>query len=270
MQDKMLTACRLLENMPVGASLDALSKKLAMSPSHFQRSFTRWVGLSPKRYAMALRDARVRELLSRGVSVTEAFLEAGYETPSRFYEGILSKLGMLPSQYRAQGNGTQIRVSMGRCSLGEFLVALSEKGVCAIELGGSADVLLQGIQDRFSKATIMPALLEDDALVAQVIGVLEGLQPASFPMDIRGTVFQQQVWKALLDIPKGKTASYAEVAQCIGNPTAHRAVAKACASNTLAVAIPCHRVVRSDGGLSGYRWGVERKQQLLDREKLPG
>ena len=268
MQDKLLHACRYLERSDLGASLDDLAQKVQMSPSHFQRSFTRWVGLSPKRYAMALRDTRVRELLGQGKPVTEAFLEAGYETPSRFYEGIVSKLGMKPSQYRAQGVGAHIRVSLGSCSLGDFLVAISEKGVCAIELGEDAKALLDGFQSRFIQASISPALPSDDAVVAHVVGVLEGAQPASFPLDIRGTVFQQQVWQALLNIPKGKTASYAEVAQSIGKPSAHRAVAKACASNTLAVAIPCHRVVRSDGGLSGYRWGVERKQQLLDRESV--
>lgn len=266
LHDKLVRACRHLESEAGNIALEDLAAQAGLSASHFQRVFSSWIGLSPKRYRMAHRDARVRALLSRGVGVCEAFLQAGYETPSRFYQDIFHKLGMRPGQYKDRGAGADLRVSMGVCSLGQFLVGVSEHGVCAIDLGQDEHALLEGFQKRFSKANIMPATDNDDRLISQVIAMLDGLAPADFPLDIRGTVFQQQVWRALVKIPKGKTATYADIARAIGKPAAHRAVARACASNTLAVAIPCHRVVRTDGALSGYRWGVERKKVILNRE----
>lgn len=267
-QERLIKACRHLDDNG-DLSLVDLSGKVGLSPSHLQRVFTHWIGLSPKRYAVARRDAKVRRLLSLGIGISQAFHDAGYETPSRFYEGIWSRLGMLPSQYRKGGDGVKVRVSVGTCSLGDFLVGIGEGGVCAIDLGDDAQVLMESFLLRFPRATINPASVEDDDLVAKVVELLDGARSHALPLDIQGTVFQKQVWQALTNIPRGKTATYADIAKAIGRPAAHRAVARACASNCIAVAIPCHRVVRTDGSLSGYRWGVQRKEVLLARER-PG
>jgi AraC family transcriptional regulator of adaptative response/methylated-DNA-[protein]-cysteine methyltransferase len=209
----------------------------------------------------------VRSELGRSASVTEAIFDAGYNASSRFYETADQVLGMTPSSYRAGGADSEIRFAIGECSLGAILVAQSERGVCAILLGDDPDALARDLQDRFPKATLIGGDHDYEQLVAQVVGFVEA--PAvglDLPLDVRGTAFQQRVWRALREIPAGSTVSYGEVARRIGSPKATRAVAQACASNLLAVAIPCHRVVRNDGGLSGYRWGVQRKRALLDRE----
>lgn len=264
-QKKIVIACKRLADGPV--PLGDLAQEAGVSASYFQRIFLKWVGLSPKQYGAAIRDEKMRALLSKGRSITDAFLGAGYETPSRFYENIHQKIGMLPTQFALGGQGATLRVSMGQCSLGEFLIGISDVGICAIDLGDDPSTLLNRFVGRFKNAVIMPASREDDRLVARVVSVLDGAPaPADLPLDVRGTAFQKQVWDALTRIPKGKTATYAEIAALIKRPSAHRAVATACASNQIAVIIPCHRVIRSGGGLSGYRWGVERKQSLLERE----
>ena len=244
------------------------SRQAGLSPFHFHRVFKAATGLTPKAYADAHRANAVRTSLARGSSsVTEAIFDAGFNANSRFYEHADAMLGMKPTQYRAGGVDARIEFAIGESSLGAILVARSQRGVCAISLGDDADLLLRELQDRFPRAELVGGDTGFERLVAQVVGMIE--QPnlgIDLPLDVRGTAFQQRVWQALGQIPPGQTASYAQIAQRIGSPKAVRAVAQACAANTLAVASPCHRVVRSDGGLSGYRWGVERKRELLLRE----
>ncbi len=260
-------ACQLLEAAASPPSLAELAAELSLSPFHFHRLFKRFTGLTPKAYADAQRARRVREQLKPGGSVTEALYEAGFNANSRFYESSNQRLGMKPVQFRNGGARATIRFALGSCSLGDILVAASERGICAILLGDDAEQLLHDLQDSFANAELIGADPQFEQWVAQVVGFVEapgiGLE---LPLDVRGTAFQERVWQALRDIPVGSTASYAEVARQIGAPTATRAVAQACGANRLAVAIPCHRVVRSDGALSGYRWGVERKRRLLERE----
>ena len=261
-------ACRRIEAAEQPPSLDDLARQAGLSPFHFHRVFKAATGLTPKAYADAHRAQAVRARLAQGdASVTEAIFDAGFNANSRFYESADAMLGMKPTQYRAGGVDARIEFAIGESSLGAILVARSQRGVCAISLGDDADLLLRELQDRFPRAELVGGDTGFERLVAQVVGMIE--QPnlgIDLPLDVRGTAFQQRVWQALGQIPPGQTASYAQVAQRIGSPTSVRAVAQACASNTLAVAIPCHRVVRSDGALSGYRWGVERKRELLLRE----
>jgi AraC family transcriptional regulator of adaptative response/methylated-DNA-[protein]-cysteine methyltransferase len=200
--------------------------------------------------------------------VTEAIFDAGYNSNGRFYEKADAVLGMTPTNYRAGGANTKIWFAIGECSLGSILVATSERGVCAILLGEDPDALARDLQDRFPRANLIGGDKAFEQLVAKVIGFVEA--PAlglDLPLDVRGTAFQQRVWQALRKIPVGSTASYTDIAKRIGSPNSVRAVAQACAANALAVAIPCHRVVKNDGALSGYRWGVERKRELLKREQ---
>ena len=260
-------ACRLIENAETAPTLEQLAKPTGLSPFHFHRIFKAIAGVTPKQYATAHRASRVRSGLGRGSSVTEAIFDAGYNASSRFYESSNQLLGMTPSSYRAGGVDHDIRFAIGECSLGAILVAQSQRGVCAILFGNDPDALARDLQDRFPRANLIGGDRAFEQLVATVVGFVEA--PAlglDLPLDVRGTAFQQRVWQALRDIPAGTIASYSEIAQRIGSPTAVRAVAGACAANMLAVAIPCHRVVRNDGGLSGYRWGVPRKRALLERE----
>ena len=261
-------ACWRIEASEQPPSLDDLAMHAGLSPFHFHRVFKAATGLTPKAYADAHRANAVRTSLARGSSsVTEAIFDASFNANSRFYEHADAMLGMKPTQYRAGGVDARIEFAIGESSLGAILVARSQRGVCAISLGDDADLLLRELQDRFPRAELVGGDTGFERLVAQVVGMIE--QPnlgIDLPLDVRGTAFQQRVWQALGQIPPGQTASYAQIAQRIGSPTSVRAVAQACASNTLAVAIPCHRVVRSDGALSGYRWGVERKRELLLRE----
>lgn len=262
-------ACRRIEAAERPPSLDDLARQAGLSPFHFHRVFKAATGLTPKAYADAQRAQAVRKTLTRGTSsVTDAIFDAGFNANSRFYEHADAMLGMKPTQYRAGGVDARIEFAIGESSLGAILVARSQRGVCAISLGDDPDALLRELQDRFPRAELIGGDAGFERLIAQVVGLIE--QPElgiDLPLDVRGTAFQQRVWRALRQIPPGETASYAQIAQRIGSPTSVRAVAGACAANTLAVAIPCHRVVRSDGGLSGYRWGVERKQALLERER---
>lgn len=261
-------ACKLIEEAETVPSLNQLAEQVSMSPYHFHRVFKRATGLTPKAYASAYRARKLRSHLHSADSITEAVYEAGFNSNSRFYESSNARLGMTPGAYRDGGVNTDIHFAIGQCSLGAILVAQSVRGVCAILLGDDPQALVQDLQDKFPKAHFIGADEGFEQTVARVVGFVEA--PAiglDLPLDLRGTVFQERVWQALRDIPPGHTASYAEIAERIGSPKAVRAVAQACAANSIAVAIPCHRVVRSDGTLSGYRWGVERKQQLLEREK---
>ena len=261
-------ACRRIEIAQQAPSLEELANKAGLSPYHFHRVFKAVTGLTPKAYADAHRANAVRVRLASGSgSVTEAIFDAGYNANSRFYEQADAVLGMQPRQYRAGGADARIMFALGQCSLGAILVARSDKGVCAISLGDDPDALLREVQERFPRAELVGGDAAFERLVARVVGLLEAPNIGiDLPLDVRGTAFQQRVWQALRRIPAGQTASYAQIADAIGAPRAVRAVAGACAANTLAVAIPCHRVVRSDGGISGYRWGVARKRELLERE----
>ncbi|AMO99056.1 methylated-DNA-[]-cysteine S-methyltransferase family protein [Collimonas arenae] len=260
-------ACRHIESAEELPSLEMLAAEAGLSLYHFHRVFKAVAGLTPKGYADAHRAKKIRAGLDRNHSVTEAIYDAGFNSNSRFYEASGKVLGMTPSDYRAGGANTEIRFAIGECSLGAILVAQSERGVCAILLGEDPDKLAHDLQDKFPRASLIGGDRHFEQLVAQVVGFIEA--PAlglDLPLDVRGTAFQERVWQALREIPIGSTASYAEIAARIGAPKAVRAVAQACGANSLAVAIPCHRVVRSDGALSGYRWGVERKRALLERE----
>ena len=259
--------CRLIEQAEEIPALGELAAAAGLSPGYLHRMFKAATGVTPKEYAAAHRARKVRERLHRNGTVTEAIYSAGFNSSGRFYEQSAEMLGMTPSDYRAGGANAEIRFAVGECSLGSILVARSEKGVCAILLGDDPNVLLRDLQDRFPQAKLIGGDAGFEELVAGVVGLVEapgiGLD---LPLDVRGTAFQQRVWTALRDIPAGTTVTYREIANRIGAPKSARAVAGACAANALAVAIPCHRVVRNDGSLSGYRWGIERKRALIERE----
>jgi AraC family transcriptional regulator of adaptative response/methylated-DNA-[protein]-cysteine methyltransferase len=261
-------ACRQIEDAEEAPSLDALARSAGMSRFHFHRVFKAITGVTPKAYAAAWRARRVRDELAQRTTVTEAIYGAGFNSSGRFYAASSDLLGMTPSAFRAGGDGTSIRFAVGECSLGSILVAATDKGICAIQFGDDPDALVRDLQDRFPKALLVGGDGRFEHLVAEVVGLVEApAQGLDLPLDLRGTAFQQRVWQALRAIPIGSTASYAEVAERIGQPKAVRAVAQACGANPIAVAIPCHRVVRTDGAPSGYRWGAERKRTLLAREK---
>lgn len=267
---KVTQACRIIEETGAAPILEDLAKRIGMSPYHFHRIFKRLTGLTPRHYALAEREKRVRHELGYSgpdSTITRAILDAGYNSSSRFYEKSNKVLGMTPSNYRAGGTDTEIRFAIGECSLGSILVAQSDRGICAILLGNDADKLARDLQDNFAHANLIGGDADFEQLIARVVGFVEAPDIGlDLPLDVRGTAFQQRVWQALQEIPVGQTASYTDIAKRIGLPKAARAVAQACAANTLAVAIPCHRVIRNDGALSGYRWGVERKRALLGRE----
>ncbi|MBV9563946.1 MAG: bifunctional DNA-binding transcriptional regulator/O6-methylguanine-DNA methyltransferase Ada, partial [Bradyrhizobium sp.] len=260
-------ACRVIERSEEKRSLEELAHAVGLSASYFHRLFKAATGLTPKAYAAAYRAKKVREGLVSGSSVTEAIYDAGFNSSGRFYEKSMGMLGMTPSRYRAGGLDEEIRFAVGQTCLGAIVVASSRKGVAAILLGDDADELVRDLQDRFPKARLIGADRDYEAMMAHVVGLVEAPELGrDLPLDVRGTAFQQRVWQALQEIPVGATCSYAEIAQRIGAPKAIRAVAGACAANNLAVAIPCHRVVRNDKAISGYAWGVERKRTLLERE----
>jgi AraC family transcriptional regulator of adaptative response/methylated-DNA-[protein]-cysteine methyltransferase len=264
---KVAALCRFIESAEQPPTLDELALRAGLSAYHLHRVFKQVTGLTPKAYAAAHRARRVREALAQDGTVTQAIYGAGYNSNGRFYEESAAVLGMTPTTWRAGGANTDIRFAIGQCSLGAILVAQSEAGVCAILLGDDPDTLARELQDRFPQASLIGGDTEFEQLVAKVVGFVEA--PAlglDLPLDVRGTAFQQRVWQALRQVPPGGTVSYTDLAQRIGAPTSARAVAQACGANVLAVAIPCHRVVRHDGALSGYRWGVERKRALLERE----
>ncbi len=260
-------ACERIAAAEEAPKLADLAARAGMSPFHFHRLFKKVTGVTPKAYAAQMQARRAADGLRTADTVTEAIYGAGFNSSSRFYESAAARLGMTPTAVRRGGEGVAIRFAIGQGSLGAVLVAATEKGVCAITLGDDPEVLARELQDRFPRAELVGGDLGFERMVARVVGLIEAPgQRLDLPLDIRGTAFQERVWQALRAIPPGKTATYAEIAKAVGQPKAVRAVAQACAANPLAVAIPCHRVVRTDGDLSGYRWGVERKRELLDRE----
>ncbi|MFN0298890.1 MAG: bifunctional DNA-binding transcriptional regulator/O6-methylguanine-DNA methyltransferase Ada [Burkholderiales bacterium] len=259
--------CRLIEQADIAPSLDVLAKHAGLSPYHLHRRFKAVTGLTPKAYAAAHRTKQVRRALDQGGTVTDAIYDAGYNSNGRFYATSNAVLGMTPTAYRSGGTDTTIRFAIGDCSLGSILVAASERGVCAILMGDDPAGLARDLQDRFPRANLIGGDAGFEQRVAKVVAMVEAPRVGlDLPLDVRGTAFQQRVWQALREIPAGSRQSYTDIARRIGAPKAVRAVAHACAANALAVAIPCHRVVRNDGALSGYRWGVERKRALLERE----
>jgi len=259
--------CRFIESAERLPTLGELAKRSGLSAYHLHRVFKDVTGLTPKGYAAAHRARRLRQELDRGATVTDAIYGAGYGSNGRFYAESDRVLGMTPTDYRAGGTGTTMHFAIGECSLGSILVARSDRGVCAILLGDDPERLVRDLQDRFPQAELVGGDSAFEKVVAEVVGFVEAPRVGlDLPLDVRGTAFQQRVWQALREIPPGRMMSYTEVARRIGAPKSVRAVAQACAANALAVAIPCHRVVRNDGALAGYRWGVERKRALLERE----
>ena len=260
--------CRWLEGEAPPA-LGALAQRVGLSPWQLHRLFKQTTGLTPKAYAKAHRTQAVQQALQPGQSssVTDAVYGSGYAASSSFYKDAPRMLGMAPGAFRAGGARQTIRFAVGECSLGSLLVAATDQGVCCVQLGSDAEALVHTLQDRFPQAELVGGDATFESTMAQVAALMERpSQGLDLPLDVQGTAFQQRVWQALRAIPAGETVSYTELAQRIGQPSATRAVAGACAANPVAVAIPCHRVVRNDGSISGYRWGVERKRALLLRE----
>jgi AraC family transcriptional regulator, regulatory protein of adaptative response / methylated-DNA-[protein]-cysteine methyltransferase len=268
---EMITrACRSIESAEEMPALAELAAEAGVSSHHFHRMFKRITGVTPKSYAAAHRQSRVQASLGSGAQVTEAIYAAGFNSSARFYEAAPKLLGMAPSAYRKGGEGEALWYAQGQCSLGRVLVAATERGVCAILLGDDSAALVADLKTRFPKATLeeaKPVFTEWVHTVVRFIDDPAGIDGLGLPLDIRGTSFQRRVWEILRTVPAGQTVSYSKLAELMGNPRAVRAVAGACAANALAVAIPCHRATAANGELAGYRWGVERKRQLLERER---
>jgi AraC family transcriptional regulator of adaptative response/methylated-DNA-[protein]-cysteine methyltransferase len=266
--DKIRRACVYLANVEGHPSLATLARRLGGSPYHLQRNFKRIVGVTPRAYAEACRLRRVKGHLQQGVDVTGAMFDAGYGSSSRFYERAVPKLGMTPATYRRGGAGMHIRYAIVESPLGRLLVAATDRGVCAIAMAASDRELETALSREYPAATIAA----DEGSLAkwtkQILRHLAGRQPRlDLPLDVQATAFQWQVWEALAAIPYGETRTYGEIAAAIGRPRAVRAVARACATNRVALAVPCHRVVAATGGTGGYRWGAARKRELLKRER---
>ncbi|MCA9801934.1 MAG: bifunctional DNA-binding transcriptional regulator/O6-methylguanine-DNA methyltransferase Ada [Cyanobacteria bacterium HKST-UBA02] len=270
--ERIASVCRFIDQSQTDdpPALDELASRAGLSRYHFHRLFKATTGVTPSAYVRARRRIRIRENLRTAASVTEAIYESGYGASSRFYEKSSSLLGMTPGEYREGAAGLDIRFAVGQTSLGAILVAMTGRGVCAIIMDDDPDKLMSDLAELFPGARLIGGDTSFDGYVAMIVGLVEDPlagAPSDLPLDIAGTAFQEKVWQALLAIPPGTTTTYGDIARSIGAPRAVRAVASACAANKLAVAIPCHRVVRADGSLSGYRWGVERKKELLAREK---
>lgn len=247
--------------------LERLAREAGASPAHLQRIFTRVVGLSPKQYQEQRRVGAFKSALRKGRTVSSATYEAGFASGRRVYEAAADALGMTPGTYRRRGTGVTIHYTAVPTSLGLLLVAVTERGVCSVSLGEDESALVDALRAEFPAAELARASDTRDRLVDAVVAHVEGRASADeLPLDVRATAFQWQVWRALQRIPEGATRSYQAVAEELGRPTAARAVARACASNRIAVLIPCHRVVRGNGALGGYRWGIARKAALLARE----
>jgi AraC family transcriptional regulator of adaptative response/methylated-DNA-[protein]-cysteine methyltransferase len=268
-----LRVCQLIEDGIAGGeeniSLEFLGEKAGMSPHHLQRTFKSILGITPKQYATALKIKSFKEQVQRGEDVTGAMYEAGFGSSRALYEKAVSNLGMTPAAYKSKGKGMKISYTVTDCDLGKMLVARTERGICSVTFGDTERELAEALKEEFSAAEIA----EDKSGLADgvkaILRLLEGKEKRiALPLDIQATAFQLQVWETLRKIPYGETRSYKQVAESIGRPSAVRAVARACATNPTALITPCHRVVRENGDLSGYRWGVERKKEILAKEAL--
>lgn len=262
--------CDYIEDKhPEAVTLQELGQAFSVSPYHLQRTFKQIVGVSPRQYADNLRVEDFKEKIRNGERITDAIYSAGFGSSSRLYEHSDEKLGMTPSSYKKKGEGMTIFYSVVDCPLGQLLVGVTERGICKISLGDSSDELIQLMDKEFALAE---RILDDEGVgywVEKIIAYLEGWQPnLDLPLDIRATAFQLKVWQQLQKIPVGETRTYSDIAEAIGQPTANRAVANACGSNPVALVIPCHRIIRKDKGLGGYRWGIDRKEALLEQEKI--
>lgn len=269
-RDLVAAACRALSAAETPPALAELAADAGLSPHHFHRIFKAATGVTPKQYAAAQRTERLKEALESGASVTEAIYDAGFGGNSRFYEQADARIGMTATSFKKGGKGMSIRYGTAQSWLGPVVIAATERGICAILFGEDAKHLNADLRARFPEAHFEPAESDSDfqSWIDATLAFMKAPENGfSLPLDIAGTAFQEQVWQALRNIPAGETASYADVARAIGKPKSVRAVAQACGANPAAVAIPCHRVVRSDGGLGGYRWGLERKKNLLAREQ---
>ena len=264
--------CRLIDDTVAtdqpAPTLEALARRTGFSPFHLHRVFKKATGVTPRGYAAGARARKLRENLGDSRTVSEAVHEAGYSSSSRFYERSTQRLGMTPTRAKRGGDGETIRFAVGESSLGPILVAATEKGVCAIQFDNDPQELVHGLERRFPNAQLIGDDLQFADVVARVVAFVEAPSGGlDLPLDIRGTAFQERVWAALTTIPLGRTMTYSQLASAIGKPSAVRAVASACAANELAIAIPCHRVIRASGELAGYRWGIERKSAILEREQ---
>ncbi len=265
-RDAIERACRLIETSADSLSLDQLAQQAAMSRFHFQRTFKKIVGITPKQFEQSVRAARTKRALHAETNVTAAIYAAGFNSSGHFYTAD-KLLGMKARQFQRGGVDVVIRYGTVACALGMLLLAATDKGICSIELGDSAEHLHAALRQHFPRAQLEPMDAQIAQWLRELVHFIEQPHAAlQLPLDIQGTAFQRQVWQALRDIPLGSTASYTEIAARIGKPGAARAVATACAGNALALAIPCHRVIRGNGDLAGYRWGIERKRELLERE----
>jgi len=265
--EKVRRATVYLSNVEGHPSLDRLASRLGGSPYHFHRNFKRIVGLTPREYADACRLQTVKDRLHRGMDVTSAMLEAGYSSSSRFYERAAPRLGMRPSSYRSGATGQNLSYAIVDSALGRLLVAATDRGICSVAMAASDEELTQSLKAEFPHATIKRDAGALSVWTSAIVSHLEGRRPhLELPLDVQATAFQWQVWQALAAIPYGETRTYSEIARQIGRPEAARAVARACAANPVALAIPCHRVLPASGGAGGYRWGAKRKQDLLRRE----
>lgn len=261
------TACELMDRAETPPTLEELARAVDLSPSYFHRLFKRTTGITPRAYAVTRRSERFRAELRRRSTVSEAMYEAGYSSSSRCYEETGRVLGMTPAQYRQGGAGQTIRVAVVSCSLGALAIAATQRGICSIQFDNDPQSLRDDLAVQFPRARILDADPELSQWVEQIVRFVDSPRDRlDLPLDIQGTAFQRLVWQQLQAIPAGMTVSYTELAERVGKPHAVRAVASACAANQIAIAIPCHRAVRKDGQLSGYRWGVERKRELIDRE----
>lgn len=264
--ERVLRICEMLEEDPA-PTLAEISDEIGLSPTHLQKVFKELIGVSPKKFAEMKRLERFREGIKSGVGVTDAMYDAGFGSSSRLYENVSEKLGMTPRAYAAKGKHMKIAFTIAECDLGNLLVARTEKGVCSVAFGDSVEILEQKLKSEYANAEIFRDDRELKTAVAAILGNIEGRNKSlDLPVDVRATAFQMRVWEELRKIPYGETLSYSDVAKRIGKPNSVRAVATACASNRVALVIPCHRVVGKNGALSGYRWGIERKRELLERE----
>jgi AraC family transcriptional regulator of adaptative response/methylated-DNA-[protein]-cysteine methyltransferase len=261
-------ACDLIAAADESLTLTHLSEQLGISSFHLQRTFKKIVGISPRQYAESKRAKKFKANVREGQPITSAMYDAGYGSSSRLYERSTAELGMTPATYSRNGRGAFINYAVAECDLGYLLVAATEKGICAVRLGSTETELETDLREEFSAARVARDEGQLREWVGQILEHLAGRRPdLNLPLDVQATAFQRLVWEALQAIPYGSTRSYAQVAQAIGRPTAVRAVARACATNPVALVVPCHRVIGSDKSLSGYRWGPERKKRLLDQEK---